>query len=529
MKKVVRIVSLLVAVLMLSASLLTGCGDKETAGESTTSTASAASTQVAQDASKPDTSEEAELKMVLLGDKPNAYDQVYGELNKLMKQDINATVSVDFISWGDVDKKYPLLFAAGESLDMIYTANWNKYNQYASSGAFLELTEDMIKKAAPLTWEKENPGAWDQAKVNGKIYMVPCDGADWSPYKVMAIRGDLREKYSLSEVKTVEDLEKYYDAVVKNEKGLFPYAASNTNYELQNVLLEAPNAWKEINGTGEHSGLMFKYTDDQSVPFFMYDTPEFMTYANKIRDWSNKGYWSKNAFANKTAVKDSWGNGTSASHSAHISSIVSDSGALIDKNPSAKVEVVDLNPGVKKMASLYIQNGISIAASSKNAERSLMLLDLLRYNKAYFDLTWYGIKDVHYQEVDGKIKSLPAASDFPFKNVCPWAWKSPLELDAYDDNAIKAKLNETKTTLEKTWTSSDLVTPKAQNFNFDNTNVKNELAAISNILATDGLALQLGMVDPAKAVPELMEKCKKAGLEKVMTELKSQMQAFLTK
>lgn len=73
--------------------------------------------------------EYVQLKMFLIGDKPNDFNDVYDKVNKIMKEKINAELSVEFLSWADMDEKYPLLFQSGEQFDLIFTAeSWGHYN-----------------------------------------------------------------------------------------------------------------------------------------------------------------------------------------------------------------------------------------------------------------------------------------------------------------------------------------------------------------------------------------------------------------
>ena len=59
--------------------------------------------------------------MYLLGDGAADVDLVYGEISKILEENINAS-TVDFLSWAEHDTKYPLLFSSGENFDLIFTA-----------------------------------------------------------------------------------------------------------------------------------------------------------------------------------------------------------------------------------------------------------------------------------------------------------------------------------------------------------------------------------------------------------------------
>ena len=75
-----------------------------------------------------DTSEHVELKMYLIGDRTPDFDEVYGEINKILEEKLNCSISVDFLSWGEHDTKYSLLFSGQEEFDLIFTAaGWAHY------------------------------------------------------------------------------------------------------------------------------------------------------------------------------------------------------------------------------------------------------------------------------------------------------------------------------------------------------------------------------------------------------------------
>ena len=205
MKKslVKRMIAIALSTVMVSGAMV-GCGSN-TASKGGTFTSGVG------------TDEEVELKMYLIGDKPADFDEVYGQVNKIMKEEINATLDVNFISWSDVATKYQLLFQSGENFDLIFTASgWGYYSQVATKNGFLEITEDMLKEYAPTIYEKEPEEAWSQAKIDGKVYMVPNDRNEYG-INVFCVRGDLMAKYGIDSIDNYDDLEAYMAAVATGE------------------------------------------------------------------------------------------------------------------------------------------------------------------------------------------------------------------------------------------------------------------------------------------------------------------------
>lgn len=220
-----RVMSLLLAVMLLTVGLC-ACGSKgtntgETAQPADTKTESASEEQKESqapeaEAAGPDISQEVTLVMYLIGDRPVDNDEVFAKINERLKAEINATIDVKFMSWSEYEQKYPLIFASGEDWDIIYTADWCFYNAQASKQGFYEITQEALETYAPMTAETMYPEAWEQAKVNDKVYMLPMNYKEITAYVYMA-RGDLMDKYGISSVSTLDEAESYMDAIVKNE------------------------------------------------------------------------------------------------------------------------------------------------------------------------------------------------------------------------------------------------------------------------------------------------------------------------
>lgn len=495
----------------ITISALSGCASSKSSSSSSSSTT---------DTKK--TLSEVKLKMYILGDKPKDADAVYGKMNELMKQKINATIDVNFISWGDQATKYPLLFSSGEDFDLVFTATgWCFYNQMATRNGFLELTPELLQKNAPESWKNEPKIAWEQAKVNNKIYMIPNDQDEYG-YQVLGIRGDLRAKYNIPEIKTPSDLEKYYDAIAKNEKDIVPII-NGGGQNLQFPLELQTSTIAGVMGTYTADPILaYKMDDATGKIFSIIDTPAYKDYAVKMKAYADKGYWSKSSISSKETRDDGFKAGKSASMVWNIGTVANDMKIMNTAHPDWKVEIADILPGTKKFVNPYTNNGMAINANSKNPDRALMALDLLRYDRDIYDLSFYGIKGTHFDAVgDKQYKTLDATANFPAGNVCPWGWHTPINRT---DVEQPAEVNQFNTK----WAKEDTIHNPLETFTFDDSTVKNEMAAINTVVTQYGLPLHLGIIaDPAKGVETYSQKLKAAGLDKVLKEVQTQADAFI--
>ena len=210
-KSTKKLVSVLLASAM-AAGMLAGCGSGNGKGSTGDSKSSSAASGTSGDNLSADTSEHVDLTMYLIGDRTPDFDEVYAKINEILEEKLNCSLNVEFLSWGEHDTKYSLLFSSQEDFDLIFTASsWCHYEQTVSLGGFAPLSEDFIKTYAPDIWEVVPEMAWEQAKIDGQIYMVPSYANEFGQ-EVLAVRGDLMEKYGMDDITSWDDLMKFYKA-----------------------------------------------------------------------------------------------------------------------------------------------------------------------------------------------------------------------------------------------------------------------------------------------------------------------------
>ncbi|NIK67040.1 extracellular solute-binding protein [Paenibacillus sp. BK720] len=506
---------------VLAASMiLSACGNSgnnEAASNNAGNKNGNASTSPAAD-DKVDTSQAVKLKMIMLGPKPADYDQVFGEINKQLQEKVNATLDTEFLDWSDWSQKYPLKFAAGEDFDLIYTSNWAQYNQQALKGGFLELTDDLLEKYMPQTWAAMPKVKWDQAKINGKVYMVPQNQNTEFTDKLILYRGDLLEKYNLQPINSPETYKAYLEAVAKNEKGITPYgleASDSKTHNLDKQLLLQKNGWNMLGDVP----LAYKVDDPKGQVFNIYDTPEFKDLLAYYKELADNGGWSRNALTNKGDTTGDFKAGKVASMSHNVTALGGILATVNKDHPEWKAALADLTPDSKKSEAISTQNGVAVHATSKNPERALMVLDLLQNDKTLHDLIMYGISGTHYEPVgDNQYTKTDKFGDFnSFSN---WAWNSPL-------NRVDTTFPQAAQDVQKKWSAQVYHYP-LETFVFDNSKVLNEVTNVGNVMMRYGVPLEYGLIpDTAKGLDTLQKQLKAAGIDKIQAELQSQIDAFL--
>ncbi|MFD2117832.1 extracellular solute-binding protein [Paenibacillus yanchengensis] len=469
-----------------------------------------------------DISKHVDLKMFLIGDKPADFDNVYDKLNALIKQDLNASLRVEFLPFSDWTQRYPLLFASGDAVDLIYTSDWAMYDQEATKGAFAEVTEEILEKYMPETNKQQTKVSFDQAKINGKAYFVPNDKSAVSNANVIVIRGDLREKYGLPEIKSISDLEAYYDAIAKNEKGIFPYAASQNNNELRSIMLTTLNEMFTINYYSDYYHPLAESELSTPTISWIYGSEPYKIWVEKMKEWADKGYWSKNAISNKTQPRDAFENGTSASLIWNLGTVSMTAQKVQQEHPDWKPEIYDIGEQTIKFLSRFTGDGMAVATASKHKERAFMLLDKMKFDRKYNELMRMGVEGEHWIAVDdNKWEAGPKQDRYPFGSGGTWGVKS----ENYERTSVTQP--EIITVINDKWLEK-VKQPATSGFRLDESKIKTELAAVNSAKSKYIPLLELGLVDDVEKVLEQYKaEVMKVGQEKIESEINTQLQQYL--
>ncbi|MDF2989212.1 MAG: hypothetical protein K0R50_4722, partial [Eubacterium sp.] len=311
MKFNLKQISLILVIAMLITALV-GCGSTATSENTAAASSSVSQTSTAGENTAPDISKKVELKIYCVGDASpgEGSNLVRDAVNKVIEPKINATISTEYLPWSDWTNKYQLVFASGEEFDGIYTANWAYYQAQATKNGFKEITKEDLQKYAPELLTDLPEMAWNQAKINGKIYMIPTTFSEF-PTVHFTVREDLKKKYNVPDITDLDSFGAYLDAIAKNEKSMVPLDISVTNnYSDFQQVFNTQNEYGVVGNVSERN-FVYKITDPGATIVNVYETPEFMAFAKKMYQWKQAGYWSKNAISNKTPNATAFENGKS--------------------------------------------------------------------------------------------------------------------------------------------------------------------------------------------------------------------------
>lgn len=526
MKK--RLLSVLLSGALLGTLFLGGCGSEAT--QTQNSTEGAASTAVSESEGKTyrgnDVSEPVTIKMYLIGDRTPDFDLVYDEVNKKLEETVNATVEVEFLSWAEHDTKYSLLFSSGEDFDLIFTATgWAHYSETANMGGFYELTPEFISTYAPDIQAVAPEDAWEQAQIDGKIYMVPCYKNEYASGGNLLVRGDLMEKYGYEDITSRDELEAFLDDVCTGEASVS--ALGTGGGEFQDLYEWLTLGYSAINGD-DNKLFMYHYADPSDLEVrYILDWDEFSDYCHKMQEMYEKGYWSADSLNSQDEKQDNFLNGKSAVMTWNLSNQLSYGRIANSEHPDWNSRIIDFAPDLAQKVYPYTNNGMAINRNSRNKERAMMVLNEFYTNPEIYDLTKLGIEGVHWEAVgEDQYKLLDKNSDYGVDANCNWGWTN--------EAINRTEYVENPTLLDETYTGiiegyADKIKHHTLDaFVFDPTPVNTEIAIISTLMDKYYKPLNLGMAKDVDAtLADFSEKMEDAGVQKVIDEMNRQIEEFV--
>lgn len=441
MKK--KLVALLLAASMVIG--LAGCGTSSdsasTASDSTGTTSeskeeskdesAAAGEETA--AADIDTSEHVVITYMTTGEPPSGtkekFDEMMVELNAILTEKINAELQIYFIPWTDYLSNYNLTLASMDgTVDLVGTASdWLDAWPNAKNGAFLELSEDMLKTYAPQTWESVPAENWDLCKYNGDIYLMPEDNyAQWTNHGYI-YRLDYAKEAGLADgVHSWADLTEYFRYVKEAYPDIIPWDSDGTQYAtMAGGYIQSNSNYVSIDGL--NSGAMWGGTKDDLYTIYspyVTETDLLVEYAKMMKEWDEIGVWKTDVLNNTVSTnRDDYRIGRVAAEQHHTQTwtdLVSHTPAntIYADDPDAETGFFYFGEESQNVVALSITHGaMAVSAGSKNPERALMVYDLLRNDPDCYKLLCYGIQGVSWDLDESGLRILPEGYNQDTDNI----------------------------------------------------------------------------------------------------------------
>ena len=448
---------------------------------------------------------------------PTDTEKALEEVNKILKERYNTTLKVYQIGWNDWQSKYNLLLTTGENVDLVYV-NSAIYSQYAPTGAFIDLTE-LFPEYMPKTYEYFTAEELAQFSIDGKIYAVPSSMRTYQPYGVV-YRTDLLDELGVEKITDMESFEDFMDAVVA--KGEIPYNGNPEDRFMR--MFRAYYKFETIANDATSVAVIANYDDPASVVAYPF-TDEYVEWAHRMKDYADRGYWSENALSSTMSAYDMIQLGASPMSIENTDGFSKVVNALKGVDPSYTVDFWSLtNLTGYAIPNSILNDAFAIPKVSKNAERTMTIVEAIKTDRELYDLWMYGIKGYHYDLAEDGRLITPAAGqpDTVSYNRSSVSWFMRV------DSMNRDNVNTWPGTAELQETFKQIgVANKYGTVIIDYSSVQPELAAVTQVMQQYGAPINVGLVDDVDAaIEEYRAKLQSAGVDKLVEVIREQTMAY---
>jgi len=499
-------IALLLAIVLTLTAVMTGCSkstDTEDEGKKKVESQEKETGITADDPKK-----EYEIKWFAPGTKSPDHDMVFEEISEYTKEKINATVSQTLIPSAEYSEKIQRLIFAGEEIDAMFAPS---FPNLVSDGIYAELDELLATHGRNMT--KTLPDyIWQALTVDGKIYAFP-PMKDYAYQPVLSYFDGLAKKYNMdfSKVRTIADLEPMLQTIKNNEPGVYPLGLRGANDGFA-VFLPIEKI--------RNSTIAGFQTNNYDKVVNIYETQAYKEYFDLMRRWNQKGFFTPDADTATTITDKILSHQVFMLTAEKIPYFQEQKNLIEDEGWKTIFDGRLSKPVINTRA--VAQTCIAISADSENPARTMKFFNMLYTDAKLMNMIVHGIEGTHYTVVNGKYVQYPngilsANKNNYYGNAAYQGNRFLLHLkqgDPADLWEVYAKFND-----------EAYISPTF-GFNFDNTNVINEMTAINNVYQEYIPSLMVGATDPATKLPEALEKFRKAGSEKVIAEIQSQYDAW---
>ncbi len=456
-----------------------------------------------------DTTSAVELTWYLVGNRTQAdLPVVLEKANALLMEKLNVTLKLFVFTAGDeYDMKTNTALAAGEPIDIVFTANWNaNYNINATSGYFTELNGYLNKY--PTIRNILGDSFLNASAINGKNYAIPTNKEKVHHWGYL-LRKDLVTKYNMdvTQITSIENIEPFLKTIWENERQITPLAVAAMDAPFQ--ILD----WDRISDDDVPGALYPDNGSTRIINHFL--APESIEVYRLMRSWYNKGYIHQDAEAMQNQLDQM----RSGRFFAASQSLKPGKDAEISANTGFEWVQVDITQPV--MSNREATGAmLAIPVKSANPERAFRFIELLYTDKELINLLKFGIQDVHYHKVAENMIQLTDAAHSRYNPGYTWCFGDQFK-DYVMDNEDPLKWDRFIIYNSKGLALDSL------GFVFDKTNVEAQTSACKNVVQAYYRQLFTGSADVDTTIRQFEKELKAAGVGDLIAEMQKQYDAWL--
>lgn len=421
---------------------------------------------------------------------------VEAAINQQALKDLNMSVDIIFVSFGNAANQIQLMLSSGEDLDVTYLPGGN-IPSYVDAGYLVNIADYDI---SGLT------------KALGEEIISACRSADHSLYTIptfkehagqgaIVLRKDICDELGIdiSGIHGMDDLTDIYAKV----KEAYPSMSM-----LGNDLTGVFNAKFDSLG-GDWLGGLDNAPESTEV-VNVYDTDTFKDMCTLMYQWNQAGYVRADLSTSEESKETVFAAGNCFSY---IDAYKPDSVAEKEAQSGFEVYVVPLTDALMTGYNTTV-TGYGIAQNSKDKEKAAKFLNWMYTSSEFNNLINWGIEGTDYQVIDktnGVIDYVDGQDGSSVNYHQALGWNYPNQSIAYVWNGTNPDVWEEY----KAW-EANAKRSAALGCTFDLSTVVDDVASCNTVISKYKTALLCGEVNPEEVISQMNEELETAGLQNII-------------
>ncbi|NLT15755.1 MAG: ABC transporter substrate-binding protein [Clostridiales bacterium] len=528
MKKLKSVLAILLA-LVLTLALFSGCGGNQNTPSSSPAPGSPADASAgsAAPAGEP---QKVIMYMLSFNRIPDDYSKVMNAVNDYIAKTYptaNVQLDMKLLGIAEYQEKVTMALQSGTPMDIFVPLGLQQAIAQNQTADITAAVEQYGKEMTEILKKDFSSDPYAVTSKDGKIYGVPVNKA-YVLSPTFIFDKDIFAKTGLSkdDIKSIWDLDKVFAVVKEQNPDIYPYSTINA---AESVIQMIINYEQKIDMLGS------SYLGNSIIPGVaigsdpkvvnLYSTDIYKKYIDLMHSWYEKGYMPMD-------VSTSTAQATELMKAGRLFSTY---GGYADGTGGPTVGtlwsfLLGKNIDGKQIATPYVDTSATslamcVSSKSANPEAAVKFLNILYTDEFVINTLLYGIEGEDYVKVSEHVIALPegltpdtvgytAALTSGVMGSNSLMWVNTSE----EDYASVQKAIAMNATSEKS---------PFFGFVFDPTNVMNEMTALSNVASQYLPGLQCGSSDPAEVLPQFIKALEDAGIDKVIAEKQTQLDAWI--
>lgn len=455
------------------------------------------------------------LKLLLPTQEPEGQAEVMKAVEeKLAKDGLPFKLDFTYIPYDQYWNKIWLVAASGEPYDLALTAYSNLPGMVSKK--VVAPLDDALRQYGHNLVAHTPDYALQGVTIGGKIYGIPRVMPISEFQSFLQIRGDLRQKYGLPEIRNVADMDRYLETIAAKEPEMTPYFYDTGRF----LLREYGGDVAFLAGGYLNAPVYIDPADPELRVRNTYESDFFKAIMFKQREWQKKGYipYGPSDTSRYPDPEIALATGKIAATWSVVLKQTERIDGFKDKLPEGELENVYLHPEKPKYMFIGADNILSVFSTSRHVNEAVALVNWIRTSQENYDLFTYGIEGVNYKLKDGALDYDGIAPEHRYMPIS-WAWND-IRFARFSKHISTAYGEELRN-----WDKTAAASPTL-GFVPDLAPIKSEVAQLNVIISEYLPQLYSAKTEWEPTMERFKEKLQDAGIARVMTEIQRQFNQY---